>query len=175
METYTSLLNKAYDLIQQKQQLPEKFVKVEAALRTPQFSKEDISPFFVDMNEQIQKYKDQFAVIVHELGVVAGSSKKEELVHDFFLHLLDFFKLANTVYAQDQTKRHEFQTLLQSYVTFLETGTLSFSTATQESLFDELTKSAWALTKSSNTFQAVAKQEGGRLKNRTRKHKRKAV
>ncbi len=173
--TYTDLLNEGYALLQQKN-LPEKFVTLEKLLQTP-YEKKDVSYLFVDINKQIQNYKDQFAVIVQELGVLAPTPlQKNETVSLFFLRLLDLFKMANTVYIESSNSRHQtFKLLLEKYVEFLGTGEISFASDEERSLFDALVKSAWALTKSQSSMNAQAKQVGGRLKNKTRKHKRKTI
>jgi hypothetical protein len=173
-DTYTDLLNRGHALLDQKN-LPEKFIKLNNVLQTP-YEKTDVSYLFVDINQQIQDYKDQFAVIVQELGVLAPTPlQKNETVSLFFLRLLDLFKMAKTVYSDSSnTRRLTFQVLLDKYVEFLGTGEISFDSDEERSLFDELVQSAWALTKSSTSMNALAKQEGGRLKSKTRKHKRKA-
>jgi hypothetical protein len=172
-DTYTDLLNRGHALLDQKN-LPEKFIKLNTVLQTP-YEKKNVSYLFVDINQQIQNYKDQFAVIVQELGVLAPTPlQKNETVSLFFLRLLDLFKMAKTVYDSSNTRRQAFEALLERYVEFLGTGEISFDSDEERSLFDELVQSAWALTKSPTSMNTLAKQEGGRLKSKTRRHKRRA-
>ncbi len=167
-DTYTDLLNRGYALLQQKN-LPEKFVKLNTLLEEP-YEKTNVTKYFLDINKQIDEYKEQFKIIVQELGTLAPTpTQKQETVYTFFLRLLDLFKLGRN------TQEPIFHTLLEKYVEFLESGTLDLKDSTEKSLFDALVKSAWALTNKPFSIEQQVKQEGGRLKNKTRKHKRKTI
>jgi hypothetical protein len=187
-DTYTDLLNRGHALLQQKN-LPEKFVRI-GNLILESHPEEDVSDLFMDINEQIEAYKQQFAIIVQELGVIAPMPiRKNELASLFFLRLLDLFKLARRQANENNTRLQIYQDLLQKYVDFLEAeqGTIEFETQRERSLFEKLGLSAFASAKKMKntdepeirnelrkTTTLVEKQEGGRLKRKTRKHKRKA-
>jgi hypothetical protein len=176
MSEYPSLLNRAYDKLQQKERLPELFIHYEMIVETlPTEPTKEVSDLFVDIHQEIQNYKDQFAQIVQELGVMATRDPvKQDNLYSFFLSLLDLFKLAYTVYANDPEKLKPFEELLEKFVRFLETKSFPLDTPLQQGLLAELTKSAWSHTKTQMTMKTLAKQMGGRLKNHTRKQKRKA-
>lgn len=176
MSEYPSLLNTAYDKLQQKERLPELFIHYETIVESlPTEPVKEVSDLFVDIHQEIQNYKEQFAQIVQELGVVATRDPvKQDSLYSFFLSLLDLFKLAYTVYANDPEKLQPFQDLLEKFVVFLDTKSLPLETPLEKGLLAELTQSAWNHTRTQITMKSVAKQMGGRLKNHTRKHKRKA-
>lgn len=185
-DTYKDLLDRGHALLQQKN-LPEKF-KTVGNLILENSEEVDVSDLFVDINQQIEAYKQQFVLIIKELGILAPTpSQKNEIWYLFFLRLLDLFKLARRQANEKNTRLQIYQTLLQKYVDFLENGTLDFESPKERSLFEKLGLSAFASAKKMknaedseiksallSTTNALAKQEGGRLKNKTRKHKRKA-
>jgi hypothetical protein len=176
MSDYPTLLNKAYDMLQQKERLPELFIHYEMMSETlPSEPTEEVRNLFVDINEQVQNYKEQFAIIVQELGVLSTRDPmKQDSLYSFFLSLLDLFKLAYTVYQDDPEKLKPFQDLLEKFVLFLETKSFPLETSLEKGLLAELTKSAWSHTKSHQNMKSLAKQVGGKLKRHTRKQKRKA-
>lgn len=176
MRDYPTLLNLAYDILQEKKSLPEKFVKFEFYIQTlPPEIPSEVNELFIDINRQIDDYKHQYAILVKELGVLSsGNSTKHDTVYSFFMSLLDLFKLAYTTYQEDEVKLQPFHVCLETFVTFLETKSFSPLTPLEQGLFLELSKSAWNYTKTQHSMTAVAKQVGGRLKNHTRKQKRKA-
>ena len=176
MRDYPTLLNLAYDILQEKKTLPEKFVKFEFYIQTlPPEIPSEVNELFIDITRQIDDYKHQYAILVKELGVLtSGNSTKQDIVYSFFMSLLDLFKLAYTTYQEDEVKLQPFHVCLETFVTFLETKSFPPLTPVEQGLFLELSKSAWNYTKTQHSMSAVAKQVGGRLKNHTRKHKRKA-
>jgi hypothetical protein len=176
MRDYPTLLNLAYDILQEKKSLPEKFVKFEFYIQTlPPEIPSEVNELFIDINRQIDDYKHQYAILVQELGVLSsGNSTKHDTVYSFFMSLLDLFKLAYTTYQEDEVKLQPFHVCLDTFVTFLETKSFPPLTPLEQGLFLELSKSAWNYTKTQHSMTAVAKQVGGRLKNHTRKQKRKA-
>lgn len=176
MSEYPALLNKAYDSLQQKERLPEKFIHFDLVVEAlPTETPNEVSELFIDINKQIQNYKEQFAVLVQELGVLASRDPvKQDIVYTFFMSLLDLFKLAYTVYQSNPEKLQPFQDLLEKFVHFLDTSELVLEEPLEKGLLYELTKSAWSHTKTQESMKTLAKQVGGRLKRHTRKVKRKA-
>jgi hypothetical protein len=176
MRDYPTLLNLAYDILQEKKSLPEKFVKFEVYIQTlPPEIPSEVNELFIDINRQIDDYKEQYAILVKELGVLSsGTTTKQDTVYSFFMSLLDLFKLAYTTYQENEVKLQPFHVCLETFVTFLETKSFPPLSPLEQGLFLELSKSAWNYTKTQHSMTAVAKQVGGRLKNHTRKQKRKA-
>lgn len=171
MRDYPTLLNIAFDIFQQKTLLPEKFVRFHSIVSNLQPM--DVSDYFIDINEQIDNYNRQYALLVRELGVLSSGEPKKELVSSFFLSLLDLFKMAYTTYEQDEEKLQPFHTTLDKLVTILETKNVPEMTPLEQGLLVELSNSAWNYTKTQQSMMNVAKQVGGKLKNHTRKQKRK--
>ena len=169
---YPTLLNVAYDIFQQKELLPETFVRFSTILNT--LTPMDVSGYFIDINNRIDDYTRQHAILVRELGVLSSGEPKPSLLSSFFMALLDLFKMAYTTYSHDEEKLQPFYSLLDKFVTFLESKKMPALDPVEEGLLIELSNSAWKYTKTQQTMVAVAKQVGGRLKNHTRKHKRKA-
>jgi hypothetical protein len=178
MGDYPSLLDTAYESLQQKEMLPEKFCHFEVILESlPPTVPVEVTSLFQDINKQIEAYNEQFAILIQELGVLCTRDpRKKPTVELFFSAFLDLFKLAYTVYENEPEKLQQFQRLLEEFVRFLQTTTMNVEDPIQQGLLLQLTKSAWAYTKTQDSMKSLATQLGGnrKLKNRTRKHKRKA-
>lgn len=176
MSEYSSLLNKAYALLQEKDKLPEKFCHFDVIVESlPPTVPEEVNQLFHDVNRQIDAYNEQFQVLLNELGVLCTrDSTKKTIIEIFFSALLDLFKLAYSVYQNNPDQLQPFQTVLESFVRFLETNSMNLEDPIQQGLLLQLTKSAWAYTKTQQSMKTMATQVGGTLKNRTRKQKRKA-
>jgi hypothetical protein len=177
MADFKELLNTAHELLHQKEKLPEKFCHFDAIVESlPPTIPDEVYSLFQDVNEQIRAYNQQFLVLKQELGVLCTKEPgHQDKVTKFFSSFLDLFKLAYTVYLQDPEKLKPFQDLLEKFIVFLKTNTLNLETPLEKGLLLQLTKSAWAYTKTQETMKSVAKQEGGKLKNRTRKQKKPRV
>ena len=171
MSDYPALLNIAYDILQEKQLLPEKFVRFQATL--DKLQPMDVSGYFLDINQTIDNYKEQYANLVKELGVMSSGETKKELLSTFFMSLLDLFKMAYTTYEEDEEKLQPFHSLLDKFVIFLETKTIPPLTPVEQGLLLELSESAWSYTRTQQSMLNIAKQIGGKLKNHTRKQKQK--
>ena len=58
MSEYPALLNQAYDILQQKERLPEKFIHFDVIVESlPPEAPKEVSELFLDINQQIQNYK----------------------------------------------------------------------------------------------------------------------
>lgn len=186
-DTYSDLLNRGHALLQQKN-LPEKFKTIGKLIVEPD-ADVDVSDLFLDINNQIQAYKEQFALIVQELGTLAPvTNPKKDIQYLFFLRLLDLFKLARSQSSEKNARFQMYQDLLQKYVNYLEAeqgATLEFGSPREKSLFRKLGLSAFASAKKMegaeesevkavlmNAMKRNEKQQGGHIKNKTRKHKR---
>lgn len=175
MADYKDLLNTAYSFLQQKEKLPEKFCHFDVIVEElPPTIPEEIQSLFQDVNEQIKAYNEQFLILKQELGVLCVREPgHQNKVSQFFSSFLDLFKLAYTVYIEDPEKLQPFQSLLEKFVGFLKTNSMTLETPLEKGLLLQLTKSAWAYTKTQDTMKSVAKQVGGKLRRHTRKQKRK--
>ncbi len=176
MADFKELLNTAHALLQQKEKIPEKFCHFDVIVESlPPEIPTEVNELFQDVNEQIRAYNEQFLVLKQELGVLCTrESGHHDTVQVFFTSFLDLFKLAYTVYEQLPEKLQPFQTLLEKFIQFLQTNTMKLDTPLEQGLLLQLTKSAWAYTKTQQSMKSMAKQVGGKLKRHTRKQKRKA-
>ena len=175
MADFKELLNTAHTLLQEKEKLPEKFCHFDVIVEDlPPTIPHEVSSLFQDINKQIQAYNEQFLILKQELGVLCTRDPKhQDKVEQFFSSFLEFFKLAYTVYIEDPQKLEPFQRLLEKFIGFLQTNTIKLDTPLEKGLLLQLTKSAWAYTKTQESMKSMAKQVGGKLKRHTRKLKRK--
>ncbi len=176
MADFKELLNTAHFLLQQKERLPEKFCHFDVIVEElPPTIPEEVNELFHDVNEQIKAYNEQFLILKQELGVLCTRDPtQQDKVQKFFTSFLDLFKLAYTVYINDPQKLEPFQQLLTKFTEFLTKNTMKLETPLEKGLLLQLTKSAWAYTKTQESMKTMAKQVGGKLKRHTRKQKRKA-
>ena len=133
---------------------------------------EQVKPYFQDINKRIQEYDDQYKVLMNELGVLCASNTKAPIAQRFFQSLLDFFRMAYSVYQDQPEKQEPFKKLLGQIKTLFQTGTVQFEgTPIEKALLLQLTRSAWIVSHPPSSMEKVANQIGGSKKNRTRKQK----
>jgi hypothetical protein len=135
-----------------------------------------VKNYFQDINKRIQEYDDQYKILLNELGVLCGANTKPPIAQRFFQSLLDFFRMAYSVYQDQPEKLQVFETILRQIKTLFQTGTLQFEgTPLEKALLLQLTRSAWILSHPPTSMEKVANQIGGRKKNKTRKQKHLSV
>jgi hypothetical protein len=181
-EQYSNELNQTYEVIQTSKNLPERFCKFVAEIEKSipeSYSPEilaKVKDSFYDINKRIEEYDDQFQLLVKELGVVCRNDPSLTSVPQrFFQGMLDFFKLAFSLYNNEPEKLQVFSNLLGKVKEALSSGNMTFGNDLFErALLLQLTKSAWVLSNPSTSMNQAAKHIGGSLKNKTRKQKRKA-
>ena len=182
VETYEGLLEKGYELVNTKTNLPELFCLYTSAIsklpeqdyHTPEVE-EKVKSLFQDINKQIDLYNEQFQVLVEELGVLCHDSPGDTS-QTFFYGLLDLFRLAYTTYQKYPETLQEFLPLLTEVVNLLEFKRFGEQdNVVQNALLLQMTKSAWALTKNPKPMNAAAKQIVSNRKQKTRKQKRKTI
>jgi hypothetical protein len=169
-QTTVELLNN------EKINIPDLFCKYVASIeRFP--AESHTQEIMSAMNKRIEEYDEQYQILLNELGVLCSQGQtKADISLVFFQNLLDFFRLAYSVYQEQPEKLEKFASLLHDIQTFLKTKKLVVQGGpSQEALLLQLTKSAWNMTSSEKSIAAVAKQVGGSLKkqtkHKTRKHK----
>ena len=167
-----------------EKKLPDLFCKFVAAIEEfPHETVSNVELYTGDMEKRVKEYDEQYQVLLHELGVLCSKQQtKADISLVFFQNLLDFFRLAYSVYQDQPEKLEKFHGLQQDLQRFLEKGTLTIQgdvqgEPLQKALLLQLTNQAWALTSSGKSIGSVAKQVGGTLKkqnkHRTRKQKQK--
>jgi len=178
LEDYEEEYTKINELLNKKQSLPESFCAFFTEIQTispdPTVQKE-VDSLFQDVNTEIEKYNQQFQILVSELGVLCQvNSDQGSLVVQFFQALLDLFGLALNTYRDYPEKLKVFYSLLSKFKTLLETQKIKLEQdPLQRALLLQLTKSAWALTQTEKDMGLYAKslrKVGGKRK--TRKHRR---
>lgn len=134
----------------------------------------EVRALFVDVNAEIEKYREQFQRLVRELGVVC-KQESNDLVLKFFQALLDLFRLVPSVYQDNPEKLAPFGHLLHEFRLAVETGRwVGNDTPLQKALLLQLVTSAWVLTRTEKDMHMVAKarkQTAGKRRF-TRKHKK---
>lgn len=177
-ETYAEELNKTFKAFQTSTSLPDNFctyVKFMETIPADSITPEILSQvkdYFFDVNERIKQYDEQYQVLLSELGVLCSDESKSTTPERFFRTLLDFLRLAYSVYESDPTKLAGFYPLLISLHKLFTTGTFKVEgELLQKALLLQLTKSSWLLSKQTLPIEKIAKQIGGSLKRKTRKHK----
>lgn len=167
----------------QKINIPDLFCKYVAAIEA--FPADSHSPEILStvevslegMKKRIEQYNEQYQILLNELGVLCSTQQtKTDISLLFFQNLLDFFRLAYTVYQDQPEKLEMFTSLLHDIQTFLKTKKLDVAGEPQQkALLLQLTSQAWDMTPSQKSIEAVANQIGGSLKkqnkHKTRKHK----
>ena len=117
----------------------------------------EVRTFFVDVNKEIQRYNEQFQLLVKELGILCRQESKD-LVHQFFQALLDLFRLVPSIYRTTPEKLAPFGQLLHEFRVALDTGTWKLEgDAFQKALLLQLVTSAWVLTRTEKTMLTYAK------------------
>jgi hypothetical protein len=180
-EEYSNELNQMYEYLQTSKNLPDRFCAYVNTIEktSPESYSSDIlnkvKESFYDLNERIKQYDEQFDLLVMELGVVCRNDPSLTTVPQRFFHsLLDFFKLAYSLYESDPEKLQPYYRILKQLRKDLVSGTITQEgDLFEKALLLQLTKSAWILSNPNTSMNQSAKQIGGSLKNKTRKQKRK--
>ena len=136
-------------------------------------NKEKVETLFYDVNQRIRQYDSQYNIILKELGVLCRKEDKDK-IKAFFQTINDFLQLGLTTYAHDPEKKEIFEQVTKLMENFLNKDISDFEQAQplEKALLVQITKSAWALTNPNLSMNQVAKQIGGKYKNKTRKAKR---
>lgn len=179
-EPYAELLNQTFTAFQSSPSLPDNFctyVKFIETIPTDTITPEilaQVKDYFYDVNERIKQYDEQYHVLVQELGVLCSEESKSTIPERFFRTLLDFLRLAYSVYEKEPSKLQVFTPILKSLHDLFQTKTFKLEgELLQKALLLQLTKSSWILSKQTQPIETIAKQMGGSLKNKTRKQKQK--
>jgi hypothetical protein len=182
MSDYPSQLQTAVANIQSKANLEKHFCKFVEAIQAlpPTLSLPDsqaqVKDLFQDVNTAVEQYNRQFQNLINELGVLCRApAGKSSLFEQFFSSFTDLLRLAYTVYQEDPEKLSKFQPVLQVLLTLLETNQIQLQKEEPmtNALLLQLVNSAWALTNTRESMNAVAKetrQRGGRKTRKQRKH-----
>lgn len=183
-EDYRSdpLYNSAKELLATHTSLPERFCALNEALHrveSEQLPLDQIQPLFHDVSEQIQRYNEQYQVLLNELGVLCHvNGENRKTIPLFFNSIVDFIGLALSLYKDIPEKRQPFEHVLESFLEQLQTQTAWTLPpgAVDQALFLQLLKSSWAFVHPTQTLSAYANQlnsqRGGTKKHKTRKAKR---
>ena len=179
MSEYSNQLETAYRLLESKKNIPELFCqfveafkKIPSSALTPEIQAK-ISTIFQDLNKAIQKYNEQFNLLVKELGTLCNTNEQHK-TKQFLNAFLDLLRLAFTVYQNDPETLYKIKPAVQNFISLLESKPMNLEENNfTNALFVQLVKSAWALTKSRETIESVhqqiTRQRGG---HNTRKQKR---
>lgn len=172
-------LIQTFETFQNTKNIPDIFCVFVEQLRTipaESFTPEvqaEVKLYFQDINQRIQEYDDQYKILMNELGVLCGANTKTPIAQRFFQSLLDFFRMAYSVYQDQPEKQEAFTNLLKQIKTLFQTGTLQLEgTPLENALLLQLTRSAWITSHPPSSMEKVANQIGGSKKNKTRRHKR---
>lgn len=179
MDQYESDYQAIKEKIQTKN-LPDLFCQLERQLTQlpPEVQTEELQEqvrsVFVDVNTEIEKYNEQFQLLVKELGVLCRQESKD-IVQRFFQALLDLFRLAPSIYQTAPEKLAPFGTLLHEMRMAMDTGKWKLEgDVFQKALLLQLVKSAWFLTRTEKDMRlyskTLQKQSGGKNKTRKLKH-----
>lgn len=185
MEQYESDYQAIKTQLETKKYLPDLFCQLTRHLEQmpPEVQSEEIQKqvqqLFLDVNTEIQRYNEQFQLLVRELGVLCREQTKQELVPHFFQALLDLFRLASSIYqtTPDSHKLAPFAALLHELRLALETHQWKVEgDIFQKALLQQLVTSAWVLTRTEKEIPQYAKTltkqlRGGKQKTRKHKHK----
>jgi hypothetical protein len=179
-ESYSTELQTAYSFVQDPSKLPELFCTFTSQLQdispdifTPEIQTQ-VKEYFQDVNKRIEQYNEQYEILLQELGVLCSEGSKSSIPSRFFQALLDFFRLAYSLYEDQPEKLQVFYPLLQQLTQLLQTGQFQLKgEPLEKALLFQLTTSAWVYSHTNQSMQSVAKQIGGAKKNKTRKQKHK--
>ena len=179
-ESYADELTQTFTAFQTSKSLPDNFCTFVQYIQT--IPAESITPdvlaqvksFFSDINERIKQYDEQYQLLLNELGVLCNQQSKNTIPETFFRALLDFLRLAFSIYESHPETLDTFFPILKALHTLFGTGTFKFEgDLLSKALLLQLTKSAWLSSKQTQPIETVAKQVGGSRKNKTRKQKQK--
>ena len=184
------LYDTAKEVLATHSSLPERFCMLNEALHqisADQLPFDQVQPLFHDVSQQIQKYNEQYQVLLNELGVLCHvNGENRKTIPLFFNSIVDFSGLALSLYKEIPEKRHPFEHVLQQFLEQLQSqGPWILPTDPREqALFVQLLKSSWAFVHPAQDLSSYANQVklqmggrtsvlgGGRKKSKTRKNKR---
>ena len=181
-ETYAEELSQSFTAFQTSKSLPDNFCtyvqfieSISPESITPEILRE-VKSYFSDLNQRIEQYDEQYQLLLKELGVLCNEQSKSTIPERFFRALLDFLRLAYSIYVTQPEKLDVFFPTLKGLHTLFGTGTFKFEgDLLAKALLLQLTKSAWLYSNQSQPIEKVAKQIGGSRKNKTRKHRSNGV
>lgn len=176
------LYDVAKEVLATHSSLPERFCALNEALhhiKSEELPLNEIQPLFHDVSQQIQRYNEQYQVLLNELGVLCHvNGENRKTIPLFFNSIVDFIGLALSLYKETPEKRIVFEHVLQNLIEQLQSKgswTLPEDPAGQ-ALFLQLLKSSWAFVHPTQPLSTYANQVkvqiGGEKKNKTRKAKR---
>lgn len=177
-QIYAEELSQTFTAFQTTPSLPDNFCTYVQFVES--ISPESITPeiltqvksYFSDLNERIGQYDEQYQLLLKELGVLCNQQSKSTIPETFFRALLDFLRLAYSIYETQSEKLDVFFPTLKALHRLFETGTFKFEgDLLAKALLLQLTKSAWLYSNQSQPMENVAKQIGGSKKNKTRRRK----
>lgn len=175
MTQYSDLLVGGYSKLQTQKNLSRLFCEFVQDLQTlsPEAQTISVQHLFVDMNKQIEKYNEQFQVILDELGILCKDTQTSQGIERFFEALLDLFRLAFSMYEHHPDKLAPFEPLLEMLVSRMDSLESKLpEDPLQQALMLQLTKSAWALSNARGSMEATATALRNQTKRKTRKQKR---
>jgi hypothetical protein len=176
-ENYEDAIKKGYEILNTNNSFSSAFCRFVEVLQTlPPQKMEEAKTLFQDINNEIQRYNDQYKILLDELGILCPDDPEGDAAKRFFLALMDLYRLAFGIFKQ-YDELSIFNTSLQSLITLLETGTLELPQEQNISnaVLIQLTKSAHYLSKNKLSLDEqarVIRKEGGKRKNTTRKRRR---
>jgi hypothetical protein len=168
MDQYESDVQAIKTQFETTNNLPDLFCQMVKQLERlpPEIHNEEIQKqvqeLFLDVNTEIQRYNEQFQLLVRELGVLCKQdSPPRDVVHLFFQALLDLFRLASSVYQTTPEKLTPFLSLLHQFRTALETKQwpplANEGDTFQMALLYQLLTYAWVLTRTEKDLSMYAK------------------
>jgi hypothetical protein len=180
-ETYAEKLSQTFTAFQTSKSLPDNFCSyvqfvesIPAETLTPEVLVQ-VKSYFSDINQRIEQYDEQYQLLLRELGVVCSEPSKHTIPETFFRALLDFLRLAFSIYETRPEKLEVFFPTLKGLDTLFRTGNFGFEgDLLSKALLLQLTKSAWVSSNQSQPINKVAKHLGGARKNKTRKNRHKS-
>ena len=177
-EVYAEELSQTFTAFQTSKSLPDNFctyVKFVESIPSESLTPEvlvQVKSYFSDINERIEQYDEQYQLLLQELGVLCNRQSNNTVPETFFRALLDFLRLAYSIYESQPEKLDVFFPTLKGLHTLFETGNFGFQgDLLSKALLVQLTKSAWVFSNQTQSIDKVANQIGGSKKNKTRKHR----
>ncbi len=177
------LYNSAKEILATSPSLSERFCSLTDSLATidpGQISPElleALKPLFYDVSLQIQRYNEQYQVLVSELGVLCHTNgETRKTIPLFFTSMVDFLGLGLSLYESVPDKRERFAHVLDSInQNLLTKGRWQLpEDPLEKALLIQLVKSSWAFVHPDKDLSYYANQVrpsiGGSKK--TRKLKR---
>lgn len=134
-------------------------------------NKKEVNALLNGLNQRIREYDTQYQVLLKELGVLCSAAEKnQDSIHSFFNTINDFLQLGLSTNERGSENYKVYESLVDKMTNKL----YRFEQASplEKALLVQITKSAWALTNPDRNMKQVAKQNGGKLKKKTRKARR---